>query len=100
MSAPQALSLCLSIAFATLALAQVSIWRTLRQGCWAVFAFTAALASVYFLLQHRMPPVNNQPHFGATVLAFAMMSMGWLSVGAYLGVRTRALRVLGAIYPA
>ena len=35
MSAANAFALCLSIAFFTLAVAQLSIWRVMRQGCWA-----------------------------------------------------------------
>jgi methyl-accepting chemotaxis protein len=96
MSAANAFALCLSIAFFTLAVAQLSIWRVMRQGCWAGFAVTALMASAYFLFEGRMPPVANRPHFSATALAFAMMSIGWLSVGAYLGVQPRALRALGA----
>jgi methyl-accepting chemotaxis protein len=97
MSALQAFALCLSIAFATLALAHLSTWRTMRQGCWAGFAATAALASAYFLLDHRMPVVNNRPNFGATVAGFALMSLGWLSVSAYLGVGRKGLRLMAAV---
>ena len=76
MSAANAFALCLSIAFFTLAVAQLSIWRVMRQGCWAGFAVTALMASAYFLFEGRMPPVANRPHFSATALAFAMMSIG------------------------
>lgn len=97
MSAPQAFATSLSIAFAVLALAHVSIWRTMRQGCWAGFAATAMLAAGYFLLEPFMPLAGNRPHFVATVLGFALMTLGWLSVGAYLGLSRQVLRIVGGI---
>lgn len=97
MSAPQAFALSLSVAFAMLALAHCSIWRTMRQGCWAGFSATAALAAGYFLIDRLMPVVNNRPNVVATALGFALMAMGWLSVGAYLGLSRRALRAVGGI---
>jgi len=97
MTAPQAFAFSLSLAFAILALAHVSIWRTMRRGCWAGFAATALLASVYFVIEPFMPVTNNRPNFAATSLAFALMSLGWLSVGAYLGLSHRVLRHVASV---
>lgn len=97
MSAANAFALSLSIAFFTLSVAHLSIWRVMRQRCWVGFAVTALAASTYFLFERRMPLVENRPHFAATALAFTMMLVGWLSVGAYLGVRPKALRAFGAM---
>jgi methyl-accepting chemotaxis protein len=97
MTAVQAFALSLSIGFALLALAHLAVWRTLRQGCWAGFTATSALAAGYFLIDRSMPVVDNRPHAVATGLGFALMMLGWLSVGAYLGLSRRMLRAVGAV---
>ncbi|MBQ0929472.1 hypothetical protein KAK07_14645 [Ideonella sp. 4Y16] len=97
MTAPQAFALSLAFALALLALAHFSVWRAMRQGCWAAFAATCGLATLYFLLDHRMPVVGDRPNLVGTVAGFLLMMLGWLSVGAYLGLPRRALIRLGAL---
>lgn len=85
------------MAFTLLALAHFSVWRAMRRGCWAAFAATCLLGALYFGLDRQMPVVGGRPNLIGTVAGFLLMSLGWLSVGSYLGLDRRPLTRLGVL---
>ncbi|MBQ0957776.1 hypothetical protein KAK06_02290 [Ideonella sp. 4Y11] len=97
MTAPHAFALCLSAAFTLLAWAHFSVWRAMRQGCWATFAATCLLGALYFGMDHQMPVVGDRPNLAGTVAGFVLMVLGWLSVGSYLGLGRRPLTRLAML---